>query len=79
MRELRRKLGAWESSGVKGTMAKLSADGATAVLEDSAPDIDSRPLLLPANGEATSGISARDEEATGRGVPKPSAAELGMG
>ncbi len=60
-------------------MAKLSEDGASAVPEDSASDIDSGPLLLPANGEAASGISARDEEATGRGVPKPSAAELGIG
>ncbi len=78
-RELRRKLGAWEPSGVKGTRAKLSADGASAVLEDSASDIDSGPLLLPANAEAASGMSARGEEATGKGVPKPPAAELGAG
>ncbi len=78
-RELRHKLGAWGSSGVKGTMAKLSADGASAVPEDSASDIDSGPLLLPANGEAALGTSARGEEATGRGLPKPSAAELGAG
>ncbi|KAL0018377.1 hypothetical protein WJX77_008949 [Trebouxia sp. C0004] len=50
--QIRRKLDAWESLGVKGTMAKLSADGASAVPEDSASDIDSESLLLPANGEA---------------------------
>ena len=43
-RELRRKLGAWDTSGVKGTMAKLSADGASAVPEDSASDTDSGPF-----------------------------------
>ncbi len=77
-RELRRKLGAWDTSGVKGTMAKLSADGASAP-EDSASAIDSGPLLLPANGEAASGTSARGEDATCRGVPKPSAVEIGAG
>ena len=45
MRELRRKLCAWESSGVKGTRAKLSAVGASAVSEDSASDVDSGPIF----------------------------------
>ena len=77
-RELRRKVCAWESSGVKGTRAKLSAVEASAVPEDSAFDIDPGPLLLPANGEAASGTPKQGEEA-GRGVPKPSAAELVAG
>ena len=58
---------------------KLSAVGASAVPEDSASDIDSGPLLLPANGEAASGTPAQAKEATGMGVPKPSATELGAG
>ena len=61
----------------QGTMAKLSAVGASAVPEDSASDVDSGPLLLPANGEAASGTSAQGKKATGRGAPKPSAAERG--
>ena len=60
-------------------MAKLSADGASAVPEDSASHIDSGPFLLLANGEAASGMSARGVEATGRGVPIPSAVKLGAG
>ncbi len=51
--------------------------GASAVPEDSASDIDSGPLLLPANGEAASGTPAQGKEATGRRALKSSAAELG--
>ena len=55
-------------------MARVPADGDSATPEDSTSDKDSEPLLLPANGEAASGISARDEEATGTEVPKSTAA-----
>ncbi|DBB15748.1 TPA: hypothetical protein ACH3X3_003953 [Trebouxia sp. C0006] len=51
--------------------------GASAVPEDSASDIDSGPLLLPANGEAASGTPAQGKEATGKRALKSSAAELG--
>ena len=58
-------------------MAKLSEDGASA--EDSASDIDSKPVLLPAIGEVATGMSARGEEATDRGVPNLAAFELSAG
>ena len=60
-----------------GTMAKLSTDGASAISEDSLPDTDSGPLLLPAKGEAASGTPAWDEEARGVASPKPPASDLG--
>ena len=46
-------------------MAKLPAHGDSTTPEDSASDIDSGPRLLPASGEAASGIPAWDEETTG--------------
>ena len=60
-------------------MAKLPAEGDSATPEDSTSDTDSGPLRLPANGEAASSVSTRDEEATGGEFPKPSAAEPGAG
>ena len=60
-------------------MAKVLAHGDSATPEDSASDIDSGPRLLPASGETASSIPARDEETTGRAVPKLLAAELGVG
>ena len=60
-------------------MAKLSARGESAIPEDSVSDTPSEPLLLPANGEAASGNSARDEEATAGGTPKPLKAEVVVG
>ena len=60
-------------------MAKVLAHGDSATPEDSASDIDSGPRLLPASGETASSILARDEETTGRAVPKLLAAELGVG
>ena len=58
---------------------KEKKDGASAISEDSLPDTDSGPLLLPAKGEAASGTPAWDEEARGVASPKPPASDLGAG
>ena len=60
-------------------MAKLSADASSPTPADSTSDTDSRPLLLPAKGEAVSSTSLWDEEATGKGILQSSASELGAG
>ncbi|DBB17676.1 TPA: hypothetical protein ACH3X3_002716 [Trebouxia sp. C0006] len=59
----------------QGYQGQLLAVAASGVPEDSASDIDSGPLLLPANGEAASGTSAQGKEAPGRGISIPSSAE----
>ena len=61
----------------QGYQGQLLAVAASGVPEDSASDIDSGPLLLPANGEAASGTSAQGKEAPGRGISIPSSAEVG--
>ncbi len=58
--------------------AKLSAGGASAVLEDSASGINSGRLVLPANGEAASGTPAQGQEASCRGPSKPSDAQAAL-